>query len=42
MAPFTIHLPAAGSPAAERVRPNDLITVRLTEDTADALLGIPA
>jgi hypothetical protein len=35
-------LPAAGSPAADRVRPNALITVRLTEDTDDALLGAPA
>jgi threonylcarbamoyladenosine tRNA methylthiotransferase MtaB len=39
---FTVHLPAAGSPAADRVRPNDLITVRLLGDTADAVLGVPA
>jgi len=35
-------LPADSSPAADRVRPNDLITVRLLEDAADGLLGVPA
>jgi len=39
---FTVHLSFDGSAGTEQVHTNDLITVRLVEDTATAVLGVPA
>ncbi|HPC94928.1 MAG TPA: tRNA (N(6)-L-threonylcarbamoyladenosine(37)-C(2))-methylthiotransferase MtaB [Sedimentisphaerales bacterium] len=39
---FTVHLLSDGSAAAKQVHTNDLVRVRLIEDTATAVLGVPA
>jgi len=38
---FTVRLSSDGSAGTEQVHTNDLITVRLVEDTDDAVLGTP-